>query len=218
MTQLTLVIGNKNYSSWSLRAWLVLKQANLKFEEIIIPLCVAETHEKILQHSPSAKVPLLYHDDLKIWESLAICEYVTEQFEPSFLPKDVKKRALARSISNEVHAGFRDLRSNMPLNCRASYPGKGMTPDVQNDIDRISEIWRDCRQNYGQEGDFLFGHFTIADAMYAPLVLHLRTYGVKLGAIEQAYADAILGLPAIQLWLADAEKEKEKIEEIDLLL
>ncbi|MEB3179961.1 MAG: glutathione S-transferase family protein [Nostocaceae cyanobacterium] len=217
MSPFTLVIGNKNYSSWSLRPWLVMKQTGIEFTEVRIPLYTDTAKPEILRHSPAGKVPILHHGEITIWESLAICEYLAEYFADSRLyPIDVAARALARSISAEMHAGFLALRSNMPMNCRTRLPGKGMTPSVQSDIDRILAIWRDCRQKFAAGGDLLFGHFTIADAMFAPVVCRFTTYGVKLDDITQAYAEAILALPAMQEWLAAAEVEPETIPKFDV--
>lgn len=212
MTQLTLVIGNKNYSSWSLRPWLAMKQLGLEFNEIWIPLYKPESSKKIRQYSPSGKVPVLLHDTQTIWDSLAILEYLAEEFPSlSWWPKEKATRAIARSISAEMHSGFSSLRQNMPMNCRARLLGKGMTPEVQKDIDRIVTIWRDCRQNFGAAGEMLFGEFTIADAMFAPVVLRFITYGVQLDPAVQAYAEAVLALPALQEWLKSAEVESETL-------
>jgi glutathione S-transferase len=212
MTNLTLVIGNKNYSSWSLRPWLVMKQFGLEFNEIYIPLYQQESSAKILQYSPSGKVPALRHDSQTVWDSLAICEYLAETF-PDFnwWPSNKNARTIARCISAEMHSGFLNLREHMSMNCRAKYPGKGMTRGVQQDINRITTIWRECRQNYGASGDMLFGEFTIADAMYAPVVLRFITYGVELDNVCQKYANAILGLPSLQEWLKAAQVEEEVI-------
>lgn len=211
MTQLTLIIGNKNYSSWSLRPWLVLKQAGIEFSEVRIPLDTPTTQQDILRYSSTGKVPVLCHGTLTIWESLAICEYLVETFpEASLLPEDKSTRAIARAISAEMHAGFQNLRQNMPMNCRAKLPGTGMESGVQEDIDRITAIWRECRQN-AVDGDLLFGKFTIADAMFAPVVSRFITYGVKLDPVAAAYVEAIWSLPAMQEWVAAASAEKEFI-------
>lgn len=210
MDELTLVIGNKNYSSWSLRPWIIMKQVGLKFQEINITLYQPDSTEKIKQYSPSGRVPALIHEDLIIWDSLAICEYLAEIFPHLYWwLEDKKYRAVARSISAEMHSGFLDLRQNMPMNCRAKLPGQGLTPAVQQDIDRITNIWQECRQNFGQRGDFLFGQFTIADAFFAPVVMRFMTYDVKLDAISRDYTQAILGLPAMQEWLTAAKNENE---------
>ncbi|HEY9641576.1 MAG TPA: glutathione S-transferase family protein, partial [Coleofasciculaceae cyanobacterium] len=171
MDPLTLIIGNKNYSSWSLRAWLPLKQIGIEFEEIRIPLDTPQTHAQILKYSPSGKVPALQHGELLLWESIAICEYIAALFPDRYLwPADPTAKAIARCVSAEMHAGFLPLRQQLPMDCRTQVPWKGVTPAVQADIDRIFKIWQTCRQQFGQGGDFLFGTFSIADAMYAPVV------------------------------------------------
>lgn len=219
MSQFTLIIGNKNYSSWSLRPWLVLKQIGVSFTEIRIPLFTAQTHQEILRYSPTGKVPVLQRGNLTVWESIAICEYLVECFpNANLLPAEPSARALARSISAEMHAGFQNLRQNMPMNCRSHFPGQGITPDVQADIDRITAIWRNCREKFGADNDgLLFGHFTIADAMFAPVVSRFITYGVKLEPISQAYANAIRRLPAMQEWVGAAQIEPEHIPHYDNL-
>ncbi len=211
MAPFTLIIGNKNYSSWSLRHWLALKQAGIEFTEIRIPLSTPESYEQLLRYSPSGKVPVLQHGNLLIWESLAICEYLAELFPDRHLyPQSVEARAVARAVSSEMHAGFAPLRQHMPMDCRSRIP-RNPSPEVQADIDRILSIWKYCRQTYGQGGDFLFGEFTIADAMYAPVVSRFTTYGVELDAIAHAYSEAIWAFPAMQEWLADAKAEPEVI-------
>ncbi len=212
MKKLTLVIGNKNYSSWSLRPWLAMRQFGLDFDEVRIALYTPESPSKIRQYSPSGKVPVLLDNTVTVWDSLAICEYLAEQFPGiGWWPEDKTARALARSISAEMHSGFQSLRQNMPMNCRAKHPGKGMTSDVQQDIDRISAIWRECRQNFGANGDMLFGEFTIADAMFAPVATRFITYDVQLDSVLRDYVEAILALPAMQEWIKAAEAESETI-------
>jgi glutathione S-transferase len=216
MTQLTLVIGNKNYSSWSLRPWLALKQFGVQFDEICIPLYTPETASKIHQYSPSRKVPVLLHNNQSIWDSLAICEYLAEEFPHlDWWPEDKINRALARSISAEMHSGFQNLRQNMPMNCRAKLPGKGLTPEVQKDIDRITSIWREFRQKFAADGDMLFGKFTIADAMFAPVVLRFVIYDVQLDSISQNYVQTILELPAIKEWIQSAKNETEVLSQYE---
>ncbi len=212
MTNLTLVIGNKNYSSWSLRSWLAMQQAGLEFEEIYIPLYTPESPAQIRQYSPAGKVPVLRHGAVTVWDSLAILEYLSEQFSQlPWLPSQPQPRAIARSICAEMHAGFHALRHSMPMNIRASHPGEGMTDAVAADIHRITTIWRDCRKTYGTKGDFLFGAFSLADAMYAPVVSRFTTYAVSLDPVCRHYADAILSLPAMQDWIAAAKAETETI-------
>lgn len=210
MTELTLVIGNKNYSSWSLRPWLAMKHNGLQFNEIRIPLYTPESKPKIHQYSPSRRVPVLLHGSQKVWESLAILEYLAEEFpDLHWYPEDKTAKTIARSISAEMHGGFEKLRNNMPMNCRARYPGKGMALGVQKDIDRITEIWQECRQKFGAGGDMLFGKFTIADAMYAPVVMRFVTYGVELNKVCGDYMEAVLALPAMQEWVKAGEGEEE---------
>jgi glutathione S-transferase len=217
MPHLTLVIGNKNYSSWSLRPWLVLRQAGIPFEEVRIPLYRPESTALLTAWSPSGKVPALHDGDIRVWDSLAICEYLHERFpEHELWPADAAARAVARSVSAEMHAGFDALRQNMVMNIRGRYPGKGRTPECLVDIERILAIWTDCRARFGDGGDFLFGRFSIADAMFAPVVLRFQTYGLALEGAARDYADAMLALPALQAWVADAEAEAERIEKFDL--
>jgi len=217
MTSFILVIGNKNYSSWSLRPWLVLRQAGIPFEEVRIPLYVPGSEPELTKWSPSGKVPALHDGDIRVRDSLAICETLAERFpEHALWPADAAARAVARSVSAEMHAGFGALREHMSMNIRARYPGRGRTPECLADIGRILAIWTDCRARYGHGGDFLFGRFGIADAMFAPVVLRFETYGVALTGAARDYADAILALPALQAWVADAVAETERIERFDL--
>lgn len=213
MNPLTLVIGNKNYSSWSLRPWLVLRQAGIPFEEVRIPLYRPESADLLTAWSPSGKVPTLHDGDIPVWDSLAICETLNERFpEHNLWPADTAARAVARSVSAEMHAGFGALREHMSMNIRGRYPDKGRTPECLADIERIVAIWTDCRARFGGGGDFLFGRFCIADAMFAPVALRFQTYGVALAGAARDYADAMLALPALQAWVADAEAEAERIE------
>ncbi len=211
MTLLTLVIGNKNYSSWSLRPWLAMKQAGLDFVEVRIPLDAPTTYQEIRRYSPSGRVPVLQHGNLTVWESIAICEYVAEGFATNLWPEDATARAIARSISAEMHSGFANLRQNMPMDCRARLCVLGRNLGMQADIDRITTIWRECREQFGRGGDFLFGHFTIADAMFAPVVSRFVTYDVKLDSVAKDYAEAVWALPAMQEWVAAASNEVESI-------
>lgn len=217
MNPLTLVIGNKNYSSWSLRPWLALKQAGIPFAEVRIALYTPESKQQILAWSPSGKVPALRDGDLVVWDSLAICEYLAERHPDTGLwPAQREARAVARSACAEMHSGFPELRSRMSMNLRRTFPGQGMTPEVAQDIGRIDQIWQDCRGRFGAGGDFLFGRFTVADAFYAPVVLRFQTYGVALGPVAQAYSDAVLALPALQQWVAEARAESEVIPQFEL--
>ncbi|HEX2199756.1 MAG TPA: glutathione S-transferase family protein [Burkholderiales bacterium] len=202
-----LVIGNYNYSSWSLRAWLGLKASGFEFDTVRIPLYGPGARQQILKHSPAGKVPILKDGDTLVWDSLAILEYLAEK-NPKLWPADPAERARARSVSAEMHAGFANLRTHMSMNVRKCYPGKGRTPEVLSEIRRIDEIWSQA------EGPFLFGRFSAADAMYAPVVLRFRTYDVQVS--NRAYAEAMLALPAMQEWIAAAEREAESIPQFDM--
>lgn len=216
MSDLTLVIGNKNYSSWSLRPWLALRVAGIPFQEVRIPLYRPDTLAELRAWSPSGLVPLLRDGDLRVWDSLAICETLAERFpEAGLWPADRAARAVARSASAEMHAGFAGLRNAMSMNIRRRYPDKGRTPECLADIERVLAIWRDCRTRFGAGGDFLFGRFGIADAMYAPVVLRFQTYAVALDGVARAYAEAVLALPAMREWIAAAETEAESIPMFD---
>jgi glutathione S-transferase len=216
MSELTLVFGNKNYSSWSMRAWLLMRQYRIEFEEIQIPLRQPDSLERKLAYSPAGKVPVLIDGDMRIWDSLAIVEHLAEKFPDKQLwPADDDERALARSVSAEMHSGFANLRLHMPLNCRARRPGAGRGPGVQEDIDRICEIWRECRTRYGVAGEFLFGEFTAADAMFAPVASRFQTYGVELDRVEAAYTRTILTTPTVRGWIEDAHKEPWSIAKFD---
>jgi glutathione S-transferase len=217
MPDLTIYLGNKNYSSWSLRPWLVLKQTTVAFNEVVIPLYQPTSRATVLKYSPSGKVPALQHGALTVWESLAICEYLADAF-PTFdlWPKDPAARAVARAVSAEVHSGFRALREHLPMNVRSSFPGRGVTPEVQADINRVMAIWRDCRARFGKNGGhFLFGNFTIADAMYAPVATRFRTYKIELERDADAYCEMIMALPAMQEWIAAARNEPMIVEQFE---
>jgi glutathione S-transferase len=217
MPDLTIYLGNKNYSSWSLRPWLVLKQTTVAFNEVVIPLYQPTSRETVLKYSPSGRVPALRHGDVTVWESLAICEYLAESF-PTFdlWPKDPAARAVARAVSAEMHAGFRALREHLPMNVRSSFPGRAIAPEAQADINRVMSIWRDCRARFGKTGgEFLFGNFSIADAMYAPVVTRFRTYKVELEREAEAYCETIMALPAMQEWVVAARDEPMIVEQFE---
>ena len=210
MPNLVLVIGNKAYSSWSLRPWLLMKQAGIGFEEIRVSLYAEGAKQKLLQHSAAGKVPVLKDGDLTVWDSLAICEYLAERYpEKQLWPAQPAARARARSISAEMHSGFTNLRNQMPMNVRREIPGRARTPEVTADVARIETIWNECRSRHGADGPFLFGAFCIADAMYAPVASRFRTYGVALAGAGAQYAAAIHALPAMREWIAGAHAEAE---------
>lgn len=210
MKPLKLAIANKNYSSWSMRPWVLLTQAGIAFEEIQLKFTDEGRVPGVEAWSPTRQVPVLLVGDEPVWDSLAIGETLAEMYPQKQLwPADARARQIARSICAEMHAGFRSLRDAMPMNIRASHPGKGMSPAVQKDIDRIVEIWESCRAHWGEGGEMLFGRFTIADAFYAPVATRFLTYGVALPPAAQRYADALLALPAVRDWMAQARRETE---------
>src|SRR5260221_7646990 len=217
MTTYKLYIGNKNYSSWSLRAWLVLKQCGVPFEEEVVPLREADTRTAILRHSPSGKVPALEIDELVVCESIAIAESLAERFpEAKLWPAERAARAHARAISAEMHSGFPELRKAVPMNCRHPVKLKAVTPSVQADVDRMVQIWTECRAQHGAEGPLLFGGFTIADAMFAPEIVRIAGAGLELPEPAAAYAAAVLALPAMAEWQAAAAAEPWLIPEWEL--
>jgi glutathione S-transferase len=197
-----LVIGNKRYSSWSLRPWLALAHHEIAFEEILIPLYREGSKEAILRHSPSGKVPALIDGETTVWDSLAILEYLAERFPDLALwPRDPARRALARSISAEMHGGFTGLRNELPMDLDPPKPGGADVAAAEADIARVTAIWRQCRAAAGAEGPFLFGAFGAADCMYAPVVIRFDRYRVPLDPACRAYADAVLALPAMRRWV-----------------
>lgn len=202
-----LVIGNKNYSSWSLRPWIAMKALGIPFQEKRIPLYGPGAKEQILLESPAGKVPILVDEGKRIWDSLAILEYLAEK-HPALWPADRAERAQARSVAAEMHSGFPNLRNHMSMNVRKRYPDKGRTPEVLTEIDRINTIFSAAK------GPFLFGSFGAADAMYAPVVLRFRTYAVEV--VNRKYLDAVLALPAMKEWIAAAERETESIPAFEM--
>ena len=218
MPDFTIVLGNKRYSSWSLRGWLLLQRTGATFDDIVIPLDLPQTKRDILSHSPAGKVPALKTGDTVIWDSLAIAEYLHERFPKAGIwPKDAGARALARSVSAEMHSGFPALREHMPMDVCAQDPARGQRaladPQVTADIDRAIAIWKDCREWYGSGGDFLFGDWSAADAMYAPVVTRFATYEIPLQGSPAAYRDAVMMAPAMAKWIAAARAETWVIDQ-----
>lgn len=207
-----LIIGNKNYSSWSLRPWILLREKNIPFKETKIPLYLEGSKKELLKYTPSGKVPSFIYDKLQVWDSLAICETIAELYpEKNCWPNDLESRAMARSISNEMHSGFSAIRNTLPMNCRKSMVFEPISAELQMEIDRILEIWRSCRTTNSTEGSFLFGSFTIADAMFIPIVLRFNSYGIKVGKLEQSYMNSMLELSALKEWIAEGIQETEVI-------
>lgn len=208
MAQLKLVIANRNYSSWSLRPWLAMKVAGIPFVEQTILLERPETREEIAKVSPSGWIPCLLVGDRRIWDSLAICEYLAEAYPQARLwPQDTWARAVARAVTAEMHSGFRSLPNGLRMNITSQLPTPELSGKLGQDVARLLQIWRDCRSEYGAEGPYLFGHFTIADAFFAPIVSRFETYKVPMGQIERSYMDAMWSLKAMQEWKAAAEVE-----------
>ena len=206
---LKLVIGNKNYSSWSMRPWLALRANDIAFDEVFIPLYTGDADKRrILDFTPSGKVPALIDGDITIWDSLAIIEYVAERFPQSRIwPEDRARRAHARSISAEMHSGFAALRSECGMNLHRPVRAVALSADARADIARVEQIWIECRERYGKFGPFLFGAFGGADAMFAPVVHRFRSFAIAVAPEAQAYMDTMMALPAFQQWTSAALAE-----------
>ena len=209
-----LVIGNKNYSSWSMRAWLALKHLGVDFDEVRISLYEDGHKEKILGYSPSGKVPVYIEDGNAIWDSLSILEYLAERY-PSLWPADPRARALARSVSSEMHSGFTAIRGSIFFNARARGRWVELKAGAVEEVERVLEIWETCRSAYGKGGPWLFGEFTAADAMYAPVALRFNTYGIEPGGRPKAYVDTVLSDGYVREWISAGEAEEEVIEEFE---
>ncbi len=208
-----LIIGNKNYSSWSLRGWLLLRETGIDFDEHKISLDLDSTESEIATFNPGGTVPVLQLGDLTVWDTLAIAETVAERWPDKQLwPADDDARAYARSICAEMHSGFAVLRERMPMNCRAMGRKVAFPDDLTHEIDRIIAIWSTCHRQYSGDNGWLFGNFGVADAMFAPIVLRFRTYGVNLPESAAFYPQRLLQSEAMQEWLAAAETETEVIE------
>lgn len=200
-----LVIGNKQYSSWSLRPWLMMKHFGIPFEEKLVPLDLPTTHGEILNFSPSGKVPALIDGKITVWESLAIAEYLNEKFPAKQMwPQNPEARAMARAVANEMHGGFQNMRNHMPHDLKKKLTTFDASP-AQADIQRVKEIWTNCLTKFG--GPFLFGEFSIADAMYAPVVNRFVSYAIPLDGVVAQYVKAMRTLPAHAEWIDQGEKE-----------
>ncbi len=210
-----LVIGNKNYSSWSLRPWILLRHGHIRFDEVRIPLFTSQGEQMIEDLCPAGKVPVLYDDRLVLWDSFAICEYIADKHPAKKLwPEDAQQRARARAMSSEMHSGFDDLRSKMPMNCRRVV--EGFEPDnaTKMDINRIIQLWDNALSVSG--GPWLFGKYSVADAMFAPVASRFKTYDITLPAIAQRYADDVLADKPMQRWYEDAQHEAEVIDAAEI--
>ncbi|MBN9599825.1 MAG: glutathione S-transferase family protein [Afipia sp.] len=215
---LTLVIGNKNYSSWSMRPWLVLKANNIPFDEVFIPLYTDEADKRrILDVTPSGKVPALRDGDITVWDSLAIIEYLAERYPDAHVwPDDVAARAQARAVSAEMHGGFGPLRRECGMNLHRPVRAKALSVEAQADIARVQQIWTDCRKRHGSLGPYLFGRFSAADAMYAPVVHRFRTYAIEVSPVVRDYMDVMLMHPAVAEWTREGLAETLVIERFEI--
>ena len=215
---LTLVIANKAYSSWSLRPWILLTQFRIPFEEVVIPMGTPETRETMLKYAPTGKCPSLHDGRVSVWESLAIIDYVAETFpEKAIWPRAKAARAEARSLCSEMHAGFQALREACPTNFRRAPGAVALSAEVEADVARIEAAWAHARESYGKGGPFLFGRFSAADAMFAPVVNRFHAYAVPVSRGTRAYLDAVMALPAWKAWIAGAETEPWRIEKYEAL-
>lgn len=207
---LKLLIGNKRYSSWSLRPWIALKVLGIPFEELLFPLYEPGSSERVLKYSPTGKVPALIDGEIVVWESLAILDYLADRFpDTGMWPADLAARALARAVSAEMHAGFVPLRRHCPMNMlRDRKKQREIPPDVAANVKRIDAIWSEARTKHGNGGPFLFGAFSAADAMYAPIVSRFWSYAIPVGAVAKDYMDVMMALPAWREWEADARLER----------
>jgi glutathione S-transferase len=214
MPDLSLVIGNKNYSSWSMRPWVLMTQLGIEFQEVMLKFHSKEWDAGIARWSPSRLVPVLWRGSQSVWDTLAIMETLHEWFPAKGVwPRDDEARAFARSTCAEMHSGFRDMRSLMPMNIRASHPGKGRNAGVEANVQRIEHLWGEARRRFGAGGDFLFGEFCAADAMYAPVVMRFRTYAVPLSPQSSRYGEAMLASRGVRLWMEGALAENEFVAE-----
>jgi glutathione S-transferase len=212
-----LYIGNKNYSSWSLRAWLLLKHFSIPFREHMVSVAGRDYNPVLKPLAGNARVPSLHEDGFQVWESIAIAEFLAERY-PAMWPADARARARARSISAEMHAGFVPLRTAMPMNLKFKLKGKPASTEVQRDIDRVIEIWEEARTQFATaDGPYLFGAFSVADAMFAPLVWRLHIYNFALPPLAASYRDTMLAHPAMREWYADALLESEAHPHYDRL-
>lgn len=212
-----LVIGNKNYSSWSLRPWLLLRSYHIPFEEIRIPLYTGDYHQQILAISPAGRVPVLLDRGLTVWDSLSICEYVSEEYlHGRGWPVDKGLRAEARSCAAEMHGGFHALRNHLPMNCRAHHRRVAITPELQLEIQRIDTLWSELRNQHAHSGPWLFGKFSIVDCMFAPVVFRFSTYDIGLSDEASRYRSHSLDDPSMREWIAAAKMETETIPENEI--
>lgn len=213
MSGLTLIIGNKNYSSWSLRPWVFMKHYQIPFNEKRVALFTETTNEELAPYNSDFKVPILQDGDLVVWDTLSILEYVSEKYlNFGGWPRDSNARAIARSVSSEMHSSFFNVRNEMPMNCRKKFQNIPLSAEAQREIERIKTLWQQCRAEHGNGGEWLFGKYSIADAMFAPIALRFSGYSIPLGDVETAYVDSVLSQPCVIDWIEAGKQEKEVIE------
>lgn len=217
MAELELIIGNKNYSSWSLRPWILMRYFDIAFKERRVPLYTDASDAELKPYFSNSKVPVLVDDGFIVWDSLSIMEYVSEKYlSGKGWPQDLRARAYARSMCAEMHSSFTSLRNELPMNCRERFPDSALSTEAQQDITRIKKLWQQCMERYAQSSvngaGWLCGEYSIADAMFAPVVMRFVGYGVALNPAESAYAEATLALPAMQEWIKAGKAEKEVID------
>ncbi|MDP7145534.1 MAG: glutathione S-transferase family protein [Pseudomonadales bacterium] len=214
MSGLTLVIGNKNYSSWSLRAWVFMRHNEIEFQERRVVLSTETTARELSEYGSDSKVPVLMDGDLVVWDSLSILEYISEKYLGSNgWPHEADARAMARSMSSEMHSSFPGVRNELPMNCRKKFQNGQLSPKAEVEIERIKALWRKCRLEYGRDGEWLFGRYSIADAMFAPVALRFAGYSIPLDGAEEAYVTSVLAQPSIIEWMEAGKLEKEIIDE-----
>lgn len=217
MSKLLLVIGNKNYSSWSLRPWVFLKQFNIDFEEKRVALFTEMTDKTLSEYGSDFKVPVLKDADLIVWDSLSILEYLSEHYlDSKGWPLDSRARALARSVSAEMHSSFINVRNELPMNCRKNFHNIELSAGAKKEVERIKHLWRTCRAEFGTGGEWLFGDYSIADAMFAPIALRFFGYNIPLDGIEKAYVTSVLNQLCIREWIEAGKLEKEIIDEDEI--
>ena len=217
MSSLTLVIGNKNYSSWSLRPWILLRHHNIEFVEKRVPLFVETSEAALAEYDSDFKGPVLKDGDLVVWDSLSILEYISEVYlDDGGWPYEPEVRAVARSVSAEMHSSFFNVRNELPMNCRKQVNNISLSTEAEREIGRITSLWRKCRTGYGEGGEWLFGEFSIADAMFAPVALRFSGYNIPLESVEAEYVQSVLNHPAIIEWVEAGKQEVEILEEDEL--
>jgi len=214
---LSLIIGNKNYSSWSLRPWVFLKQHKIPFTEKRVALFTDTTNQQLAEYNSDFKVPALKDGNILVWDSLSILEYLSEHYlDGRGWPQDQEARALARSISCEMHSSFSNVRNELPMNCRKRFSNIKLSSAAQREITRIKHLWNQCRSQFGGKGEWLFGNYSIADAMYAPIALRFYGYNIPLAGHEEAYVKSVLNQPCINEWIEAGKLEIEVIEEDEI--